>query len=289
MDIGIGLPSTIPGASGERILEWARVAEEYGFTSLAVIDRLVYGNTEPLVTLGAAAAVTERITLMTSILVVPFRLNAALLAKQAATVNHLSGGRLVLGMAVGGYEDDYQASGVPFKGRGRQFDRMLDDLTRIWAGEPRGFAGAIGPAAGVDRSRIVFGGHSDRAYARVATRGGGWIAGSRGVEAFRQGAEGVQRAWEEHGRDGRPRLLALPYFSLGPDAVTNAEAFLSDHYAIEGPAAARIASGALTDAPAVHEAIAAYEHAGCDELLLFPCSSDPEQVRLLAAVVRQRA
>jgi alkanesulfonate monooxygenase SsuD/methylene tetrahydromethanopterin reductase-like flavin-dependent oxidoreductase (luciferase family) len=287
MDIGIGLPSTIPGARAAQIVEWARAAEQHGFSSLGVIDRLVYGNTEPLVTLGAAAAVTERIRLTTSILLVPFRVNAALVAKQAATVNHLSGGRLVLGMAVGGYRDDYEASGVPFNERGRRFDQMLEEMTRVWAGEPRGIAGAIGPAAGVDRSRIVFGGHSARTYERVATWGGGWIGGSRGVAAFRQGADGVRQAWAEHGRSGRPRLLALPYFCLGPGAAATARAFLADQYAIEGPdVAARVADGALTDATAVRDAITAYDQAGCDELLLFPCSPDLQQVRLLADAVR---
>src|SRR5262245_26916581 len=126
MKIGIGLPATIPGTTGEQIVEWARAAESHGFSSLGVVDRLVYGNLEPLVTLSAAATVTERITLMTSVLVVPMRANAALLAKQAASINRLSGGRLRLGMAVGGYEDDYAASGVPFAGRGRRFDEMLD-------------------------------------------------------------------------------------------------------------------------------------------------------------------
>jgi alkanesulfonate monooxygenase SsuD/methylene tetrahydromethanopterin reductase-like flavin-dependent oxidoreductase (luciferase family) len=276
MEIGIGLPSTIPGATADQIIEWAKAAEELGFSSLGVIDRLVYGNTEPLVTLGAAAAVTTRIRLMTSILLVPWRANAALVAKQAATVNRLSGGRLILGMAVGGYEDDYAASGVPFRERGRRFDDMLTEMSRIWA------AGAIGPVPGIDRSQIVFGGNSARAHARVARWGTGWIAGSRGVETFRQGAESVRKTWAEHGRDGRPRLLALPYFSLGPRARENAEAFLTDHYAVEGPAAATIAASALTDATAIRDAISAYEAAGCDELMLFPCSPDPDQVRLLA-------
>ena len=283
MDIGIGLPSTIPWARGEQIVEWARAAEDHGFSSLGVIDRLVYGNTEPLVTLGAAAAVTERIRLMTSILLVPWRVNAALLAKQAATVNHLSGGRLVLGMAVGGYRDDYDASGVPFRERGRRFDEMLEEMTHIWASQSTAEGGgAIGPAAGVDRSRIIFGGHSSRAYARVATWGAGWIGGSRGVDAFRQGADGVERAWTEHGRRGLPRLMALPYFCLGPDARATAVVFLTDHYAVEGSAASTVISGALTDRSAVREAIAAYDAAGCHELILFPCSPDPEQVRLLA-------
>lgn len=286
MDIGIGLPSTIPGTSGRQIVEWAMAAEQHGFPSLGVIDRLVYGNTEPLVTLGAAAAVTERIRLVTSILLVPFRANAALVAKQAATVDHLSGGRLVLGMAVGGYADDYEASHVPFAGRGRRFDEMLEEMSRIWAGDPRGVAGPIGPGPGPDRSRITFGGMSGPAYARVARWGSGWIAGSRGVETFRQGAEAVRQAWAEHGREGKPRLMALPYFCLGPQARQEADAFLTDHYAVEGvETAARVAAGALTDVSAVRDAIAAYEDAGCDELLLFPCSPDPLQVRLLAEAV----
>jgi alkanesulfonate monooxygenase SsuD/methylene tetrahydromethanopterin reductase-like flavin-dependent oxidoreductase (luciferase family) len=285
MEIGIGLPATIPGATGEQIVEWARAAESHGFSSLGVIDRLVYGNLEPLVTLGAAAAATERITLMTSVLVVPMRANAALLAKQAASVNRLSGGRLRLGMAVGGYEDDYEASGVPFAGRGRRFDEMLMEMTQIWAGEPQGFAGAIGPTPGLDRSQLVFGGLSRSTFRRVATMGGGWIAGSRGVEPFRQGAADVRRAWTEHGREGEPRLMALPYFCLGPRADAEAAAFLTDHYAIEGEAAAAVASSALTSVEAIQTSIAAYEAAGCDELILYPCSADPLQVDLLADAV----
>jgi alkanesulfonate monooxygenase SsuD/methylene tetrahydromethanopterin reductase-like flavin-dependent oxidoreductase (luciferase family) len=286
MDIGIGLPSTIPGTSAEQITEWAVTAERRGFSTLGVIDRLVYGNTEPLVTLGAVAAVTRRIRLMTSILLVPFRVNAALLAKQAATVNHLSGGRLVLGMAVGGYRDDYEASGVAFRDRGRRFDAMLAEMTRVWSGAARGLAGAIGPDAGVRRSQIVFGGGSERTYERVATWGAGWIAGSRGVETFQRGVAGVREAWARHDRQGEPRLLALPYFCLGPRARQDAEAFLRDHYAIEGEAAASVvAASALTDATTIRDTIAAYERAGCDELLLFPCSPDPRQVDLLSEAV----
>lgn len=285
MRIGIGLPSAIPGTSGEQITDWAKLAEERGFSSLGVIDRLVYGNTEPLVTLGAAAAVTTRIGLVTSVLIAPSRGNAALLAKQAATVDRLSSGRLTLGMAAGGYEDDYTASGIPFRERGRRLDEMLKEMTGIWAGEPRGFAGAIGPQPGLDRSKIIFGGQSDRVFARMATWGGGWIGGSRGVAAFSRGAERARRAWTAHDRAGQPRLMALPYFSLGPRAHANAAAFLGDHYAIEGSAARDLAASALTDERSVREAIAEYDRAGCDELILYPCGAGTDQVRLLADAI----
>src|SRR5436190_10205637 len=145
MDVGIGLPATIPGAEGDQILEWARRAEARGFSSLGTIDRLVYGNYEPLIALAAAAAVTERIRLATTILIAPIRGNAALLAKEAASVDRLSGGRLVFGVAVGGREDDYEASGVDFHTRGRQFEEILRTWKRVWDGESFGTAGAIGP------------------------------------------------------------------------------------------------------------------------------------------------
>src|SRR3954454_13255141 len=145
MDVGIGLPATIPGVQRDQLLEWARRAEARGFSSLGTLDRIVYGNYEPLIALAAAAAVTARIRLATTILIAPYRVNAALLAKQAASVDRLSGGRLVLGMAVGGREDDYEASGVDFGTRGRRFDTMLDEMVRAWDGERFGYAGRIGP------------------------------------------------------------------------------------------------------------------------------------------------
>lgn len=80
--------------------------------SLGTIDRIAYPNYESLVSLAAAAAVTERIGLVTDILIAPLRTNSTLFAKQAATIDNLSGGRLTLGLAVGGRPDDYEVSGV---------------------------------------------------------------------------------------------------------------------------------------------------------------------------------
>jgi alkanesulfonate monooxygenase SsuD/methylene tetrahydromethanopterin reductase-like flavin-dependent oxidoreductase (luciferase family) len=92
MKVGIGLPTAIPGVRPDQVLDWARRAEAADFSTLAALDRLVYPSWEPLVTLGAAAAVTERIGLMTAVLLLPYRQNAAVVAKEAATIHVLSGG-----------------------------------------------------------------------------------------------------------------------------------------------------------------------------------------------------
>src|SRR3954452_7511840 len=233
MDVGIGLPATIPGVEGAQVLEWARRAEARGFSSLATIDRIVYGNLEPLIALAAAGAVTERIRLATTILIAPYRANAALLAKQAASVDHLSGGRLVLGMAVGGREDDYEASGVPFRSRGRRFDAMLAEMERVWAGDAFGFAGAIGPQPPRGRPTVVIGGSADAAFRRAA-QFDGWVMGGGTPDLFRAGAERARAAWREAGKDGEPRTMALAYFALGDRAGDAADSYLLDYYGFLG-------------------------------------------------------
>lgn len=282
MEIGIGLPATIPGVEGKTVVNWAREAERHNFSSLGVIDRIVYGNYEPLTALAAAAAVTERIRLITTILIAPLRTNTALFAKQAATVDQLSGGRLVLGLAVGGREDDFEGSGASFHSRGRFFESQLDEMKRIWGGEKRGTAGAIGPTP-VQKGGIplIIGGSSEAAVRRAVEDGVGWIAGGGGPDMFRQGAEPIRAAWAKSGRAGSPRLLGLTYFALGPNATNAANSYLKDYYAFAGPFAERIAASALVTEQMVKQAVESFTAAGCDELIFFPCSADLNQVELL--------
>ena len=135
MKIGIGLPRIFPPGDGALILEWARRAEAASFSCIATLDRLVYPNHDPLMLLAAAAAATRRIRLMTSIVIAPLR-NAGVLAKQAATLNALSGGRLSLGLGVGNRRDDFRAAPASFHDRGRRFDEQLALIERIWSGRP---------------------------------------------------------------------------------------------------------------------------------------------------------
>src|SRR4051812_32668028 len=134
MDIGIGIPNNVLGTTGPQLLEWARRAETAGFSSLAAIGRGADPRYEELTVFAAAGAATERIPVLSTVLIGPAR-SAAEVAKQAATVEQPTGGRLPLGLSVGGREDDFVLTGRDFAGRGRRFDQQLADLRRAWAGE----------------------------------------------------------------------------------------------------------------------------------------------------------
>ena len=139
---------------------------------------------------------TERVRLTTAILLAPLRHSGAVLAKQAATLDHFSGGRLVLGVAVGGRQDDAEAAGTDFHRRGREFEAMLREMRRVWDGESFGFAGEIGPRA---RPTLIIGGGADAAFERVGRHGDGWIFGGGAPDAFRAGLEKAQAAWKAAG------------------------------------------------------------------------------------------
>jgi alkanesulfonate monooxygenase SsuD/methylene tetrahydromethanopterin reductase-like flavin-dependent oxidoreductase (luciferase family) len=117
----------------------------------------------------------------------------------------------------------------------------------------------------------------------VARYGAGWILGGGTPDQLAEGKEKTEAAWEEAGRDGKPRIAALVYFALGEDAEEAAREDLMHYYEPLGEETARmIADSAATDEDTVRQYAQAFEEAGCDELFMFPCSSDPEQVNLLA-------
>jgi alkanesulfonate monooxygenase SsuD/methylene tetrahydromethanopterin reductase-like flavin-dependent oxidoreductase (luciferase family) len=261
-------------------VQWAQRAERAGFASLGTLDRLVYSNYESLIALAAAAAVTERIELVTDILIAPLRSNTALFAKQAATIDSLSGGRLTLGLAPGGRRDDFEASGVDFSRRGRIFEQQLDEMTAVWRGE-RG----IGPAPGHDRRPgLLIGGSSDAAYRRAAKYADGWSMGGGPPDMVTQALGKLTAAWSAAGRAGRPRTMALFYFALGEDAERMASDSLGHYYAFLGDYAQQVVAGAAKDADTVRRYLAGFEAAGTDDVICFPASADASQVDRLAEV-----
>jgi alkanesulfonate monooxygenase SsuD/methylene tetrahydromethanopterin reductase-like flavin-dependent oxidoreductase (luciferase family) len=270
VNVGIGLPTTTPGATGDLLLEWARRADAGPFSSLGVLDRVVYDSYEPFAALAAAAAATKRVRLATMIAIGPLRATA-LLAKQAASVNGLSGGRLTLGLALGARTDDYEAAGVEVRGRGR---KLAEQLAYIRGGvdEDR-----VGPAR--DGIELLVGGGSGQAFARMARYADGYAHGGGPPRAFAGAATRAEAAWNDLGRPGKPRLWGQGYFAFRD--VERGNDYLRDYYAFTGPFAERIVAGNLTSARAVKDFVRGYEEAGCDELVLFPTVADIDELERL--------
>jgi alkanesulfonate monooxygenase SsuD/methylene tetrahydromethanopterin reductase-like flavin-dependent oxidoreductase (luciferase family) len=276
MDVAIGLPNAVPGTTGEQLTEWARRAEARGFSSLGTIDRIAYPNLEPLTSLAAAAAVTERIGLATTVVLGPLRANPVALAKQALSVHAMSGGRLTLGIGLGGREDDYEIAGVETGGRGKDLDAMLARVREVWAGEE------MGPRTD-SQPRVLVGGSVAASFERAARYGDGWIAAGAPPDQFAEWREQFEGAWSQAGREEAPQSAALAYFSLGDRAEEEARDYLTDYYAWLGEEVAGfIADSAAKDPETARQYVTAFEQGGCQELFLFPSSSDPAQVDLLA-------
>src|SRR6266540_3397367 len=170
MEVGVGLPAGVPGTPGDLVLEWARRADSGPFASAGVIDRVAYGNYDPFLSLAAAAAVTSRLRLVTMVVIGPLR-NQAMLAKQAASLDALSGGRLTLGVAIGARHEDYDVMGIDHRDRGRRFDQQLAYLREAFQD-----SGPIGPRpAQPDGPDLLVGGSTGRAFARMARYGAAYL------------------------------------------------------------------------------------------------------------------
>jgi len=283
MDVGIGLPNAIPGTTRQQLLDWARESERAGFSSLGTIDRIVYDNYEPMTALAAAAGVTERIRLATTVMLGPLRMNAAMVAKQMLSLDALAGGgRAVLGLGLGGREDDYEISGSDMSGRGRWQDQAAAQIRRVFDGRD-GHEANVGPRRPGPGPLLIIGGSVAATFERAAKWGDGWIMGGGTPDQFRAGAEQLNAAWTRHGRDGSPRTMALAYFALGDDAEADANRYLLDYYGFLGDEiSGAIAASAAKDADTVNAYVAAFTEAGLGELVMMPTSSDPAQVGLLA-------
>jgi alkanesulfonate monooxygenase SsuD/methylene tetrahydromethanopterin reductase-like flavin-dependent oxidoreductase (luciferase family) len=254
-----------------------------GFSTVATIGRIAYPTYEELVTLAAAAGATERIELMTDILLAPAR-EPVLLAKQAATLDQLSGGRFVLGVGVGARPDDFAVTGLEFKDRGKRLDAALDLMHRIWRGEPvRGTDKAVAPRPVNGHSvRMLFGGRSDQSVARVVKFGTGYTQGGGNPEGLKAMMDRVDAAWKDAGREGKPQYRALGYCALGDEVHAEAQSNVMQYYGDYGSGVWQNAAKTPAEAK---ERIKAFEAVGCDEVLMFMTAPALTQVDRLAEAV----
>jgi alkanesulfonate monooxygenase SsuD/methylene tetrahydromethanopterin reductase-like flavin-dependent oxidoreductase (luciferase family) len=282
--IGIGLPNTMAHETDRALmLDWARLADQAGFDVLGTIDKPNYDSWDPLTTLAGVAGVTERIGLATTIMQLPPR-NEVLVAKQAAVVDQLSGGRLVLGLAQGGREDDYELFGVPFRGRSQRFERQIERIRQIWrdARASDRQHGVLGPAPVQEPGPPIWvGASTPKSVERAARVADGFLFGTAGSAAMAERAPGIR---ELFARNGKPdaTVAGLAYVGIGDDpqrALDEAAHHVLRYYGRlwtepenlihHGPAAK------------VAEELAAYE-GSVDVLVVFPQIPQLEQVERLA-------
>jgi alkanesulfonate monooxygenase SsuD/methylene tetrahydromethanopterin reductase-like flavin-dependent oxidoreductase (luciferase family) len=285
MQISIGLPSTTLDVPGRMLVDWARRAEERGFTSLATIDRLVYPSYDSLTALTAAAAVTDRIGLLTNILLEP-AYDPVVLAKVSASLDQISQGRLTLGLGVGGRPEDYELNGRPFAERGRRLDADLELLHRAWAGESLpGTRFPVAPTPTRGRIPLLIGGEARRAAPRAARWQAGYTLGGAPPELAGGAFDEFRTAYEQAGGTGKPRIVALTYFSMGDEHVEESLRNLRTYYGFLGDWAEAVATGAVRTPDQIRDRAARFEQLGADELVFDPTVASLDQVDRLADVL----
>ncbi|CAN5587936.1 LLM class flavin-dependent oxidoreductase [soil metagenome] len=247
---------------------------------LATIGRLVFPTYDELQALTAAAAVTERIGLFSNITIGPVY-DRALLAKTAAGLDQISGGRFVLGLATGFRDEDYRVAGKEYRTRGRRLDEDVEFMQRAWRGElVEGATKKLTPTPTNGESvPLAFGGTAAVCFDRAARYGLGWTAGGASPQQVTGFFGSARDAWTAAGREGSPRLWALAYFVLGTGGRETATEYLTDYYGDWGPG---MAAGIPADADGIRATVEAFEAAGADELILDTVSSDLAQLDLLA-------
>jgi alkanesulfonate monooxygenase SsuD/methylene tetrahydromethanopterin reductase-like flavin-dependent oxidoreductase (luciferase family) len=280
MKIGIGLPNQVRGVDAAVLPGWAARAEEAGFSSLATTGRIAYPGVMDTIALAAAAATTTTISLISGIAVGP-AYPAVLLAKEAANIDAVSGGRLTLGIGLGAWPTDYVAEGRPHKNLGPRLEDDIRLYREIWGGGAVG--GGTHPAVAQNTRDVpvLLGGGVEATYERVARLADGYIAGGFPAPMISPSFDAVRARWKDAGRAGSPRLVAVAYYVIGD--IDKGRANVWDYYSSAGEQFAGLMTGSISHrADGVKATAAAFEEIGADELIFAPAVSDPAEIDRLA-------
>lgn len=283
MKIGLNLPVMAPGLDRELLHAWCRGVDEGPFSSLAVGERINFPNPEMTVTLSAAAAWTTRVPLFYNVMVLPMHPEARA-AKQIATLDVISNGRVVLGVGVGAREDDYAAVGAPWSGRLGRLERQVARMRELWAG---GLAdGATSPIeprpVQLGGPKVLMGALFPKAITSAARFADGILGFSFTLarEELDYAFEGARNAWKAAGRTAPPTLVTGCWFALGSGGRAQMDAYLGRYLSFLGSSASGLIPLVPTvDAQGLRDAVARARDAGADEIVLAPTTLDPSEIK----------
>ncbi|EWM11909.1 LLM class flavin-dependent oxidoreductase [Kutzneria sp. 744] len=282
MKIGIGMPNQVRDVDPTVIPEWAKRAEAAGFSALGTIGRIAYPGVMDTVALAAAAGATSTIGLLSQVMLTtvwPGRL----LAKELAGIDGVSGGRLTLGIGLGGREDDFVVEGLGMKGLGKRLDADLESYREVWTGQPVGGGANPGVPTGTREVPMLIGGTAAASFKRMAKWGAGYIVPGLPAADAAVFFDQARAAWREAGRVEEQRLVAGGYFALGdPD---RGRANVLDYYAGMGEYADMAAAHLSHDAESVRATVAAFRALGVTEYMLVPATDDVTDIDRLAEIV----
>ncbi|AQT79947.1 flavin-dependent oxidoreductase [Mycolicibacterium litorale] len=281
MHIGIGLPNQVRNVTPSIIPRWALSAETAEFSTLATIGRYAYPGVIDTVALGAAAGATTKINLLSAVLLAP-TWPAALLAKEIAGIDGVSGGRLTLGVGVGSRQEEFVTPGLGLAERGRRLESDLELYRKLWSGQG---TNPIVPE-GTRQVPVLVGGYSARTMPRMVRWGDGYIGGALPPAVTAPAFADAKRAWQEAGRPGNPRLVALAYFALGDTEIGLANIH---HFYQHAPDHIAKMVVACTSRSSVQQLIEDYTRIGVDEVVFIPAVADLDEVTRLADAVGSSA
>lgn len=289
MDVGLAFPQMTPDLDRDRIRAWCRAVDEGPFSSLSAGERIAFDNLDGFTLCTAAAALTDRVRIGFNVVVAPWHA-PALLAKELASIDVLSGGRLEVAVGVGGREQDYRALGSSATNRFQRLDDAVGELRRLWSGGAIVDAAAVGPApVQPGGPPILCSGTGPKSLARAARWADGLTHFTLGADPAEADAAFAlaRRAWVDAGRTDPPRQVTGTFVVLGPDAEARLHAFARRYLDVFGTdVAAWLTERMPLHTPdALHRFLVGLAATGCHEVVLVPGDGDPDQVRQIAEVV----
>ena len=292
MTVGVALPQMATGLDRERLVAWCRGIDEGPFSSVSAGERITFHNLDGFTLCSAAAAITSRVRILVNVVVLPWHA-PALVAKELASIDVVSGGRVEIAVGVGGRQQDYAALGSSFAGRHGRLDAAVHELRRLWSGGPAADGDVVGP------SPVQSGGLPILASAmgpKSLARAAQWADGVSGFTLLGDANEAArlfrstEAAWRDAGRVDAPRHVTGSFVALGDDAKSTLQGFAEAYLRVFSPdlAASLAAAMPLHDPSRLVDLLDAVEAEGADEFIVVPATSDPRMLDELVAVVASR-